>query len=70
MPGRAAPVSWAAIGSLLMFEPCVVALVAEHNPAVKAGDRTPGIGGAAGGGEQDGMEKVEHFDVFSLVDLQ
>ena len=56
MPGRSAPVSWAAVGSRLMFEPCVVALVAEHNPAVEAGDRTPGIGGAAGGGVQDGME--------------
>ena len=64
MPGRAAPVSWAAVGSRLMFEPCVVALVAEHNPAVKAGDRTSGIGGAAGGGMQDRVEYVEHLTSF------
>jgi len=47
-----------------MFEPCVVALVAEHNPAVKAGDRTSGIGGAAGGGMQDRVEYVEHLTSF------
>ena len=64
MPGRSAPVSWAAIGLLLMFEPCVVALVAEHNPAVKAGDRASSIGGATGGGMQDRVEYVEHLTSF------
>ena len=70
VPGRPAPVSWGAVGPLLMFELRVVALVAEHNLAAKAGDRTSSIGGATGGGPQNRMKYVEHLAVFSLVDVQ
>jgi hypothetical protein len=59
VPGRAAQVSRGAVGSPLVYEPVVAVLVDERHIAVKAGDRTSGVGGATRGGPQVRQQNSE-----------